>query len=207
MAGIELHTGTFGRPDASAGMSFGYGASFAGSCRTPPARRGPLFPVIAISAALLVCSSLQAAESTKETPFPAPGAAQGSARKDNPATPAQGKLDAQIVLALKQSRGEPPFDKPGAAQPDIPIKDGSRVLVDLNAAVSDDLLRQVEALGGRLAPSPDPAHVVRAMIPLGEIEALANRAEITFIAPARLYHVSGVSADPGPQGGNPDTKP
>src|SRR3954471_5751490 len=32
------------------------------------------------------------------------------------------KLDTQIVLALKKSRGEPPFDRPTTLQPDIPFQ-------------------------------------------------------------------------------------
>src|SRR6266446_3140250 len=72
------------------------------------------------------------------------------------------KLDAQIVLALKKSRGEPPFDKPTSLQPDIPIQDGANVLVDVDATVSDDLQTQIRLLGGKVANSPDPAHIIRA---------------------------------------------
>ena len=58
------------------------------------------------------------------------------------------KLDPQILLALKQSRGQPPFDKPTSLQPDIPIKDGARVLVDMEGSVSTQLLNQVALVGG-----------------------------------------------------------
>src|ERR1700730_2936130 len=58
------------------------------------------------------------------------------------------KLDGQIILALKKSRGEPPFDKPTSLEPDIPIKDGDRVLVDIEGSVSKALLDQVTLSGG-----------------------------------------------------------
>lgn len=94
------------------------------------------------------------------------------------------KLDPQIVLALKQSRGEPPFDKPTSLQPNIPMRDGDRVLVDLNATVSEGLLNQIALIGGKVASSPDPSHIIRAMIPLTQVEALAGRADVKSISPA-----------------------
>jgi len=63
-----------------------------------------------------------------------------------PATAA--KLDGQIVLALKKSREQPPFDKPTSLEPDIPIKDGDRVLVDIDASVSKGLLDRVPIFTG-----------------------------------------------------------
>jgi hypothetical protein len=95
------------------------------------------------------------------------------------------KLDDQIVLALKQSRGQPPFDKPTALQPDIPVKDGASVLVDVEATVSTELATHVTLIGGKVAPSPDAAHIIRAMIPLSQLEALAGRADVRFISTAR----------------------
>ena len=96
------------------------------------------------------------------------------------------KLDAQIVLALKQSRGQPPFDKATSLEPDIPIKDGASVLVDVEATVSADLVTHITLIGGKVAPSPDPSHIIRAMIPLSQLEALAGRADVKFIFPAKL---------------------
>src|SRR5205823_11192344 len=94
------------------------------------------------------------------------------------------KLDSQIVLALKQNRGEPPFDKPTSLQPDIPMRDGDRLLVDLDVTVSEGLLDQIALIGGKVASSPDSTHIIRAMIPLAQVEALAGRADVKSISPA-----------------------
>ena len=102
------------------------------------------------------------------------------------------KLDAQIVLALKQSRGQPPFDKPTSLQPDIPIKDGASVLVDVKATVSADLVTHITLIGGKVAQSPDPAHIIRAMIPLSQLEALSWRADVKSISPAKLSVTSRI---------------
>ncbi len=107
------------------------------------------------------------------------------------------KLDAQIVLALKQSRGQPPFDKPTSLEPNIPIKNGASVLVDVAATISADLVIHVALIGGKVAQSPDPAHIIRAMIPLSQLEALSWRADVKSISTARPTIMSGVKAAPG----------
>jgi hypothetical protein len=108
------------------------------------------------------------------------------------ALPTGQKLDAQIVLALKQSRGQPPFDKPTSLQPDIPIKDGASVLVDVKATVSADLVTHITLIGGKVAQSPDAAHIIRAMIPLSQLEALSWRADVKSISPAKLSVISRI---------------
>jgi hypothetical protein len=100
------------------------------------------------------------------------------------------KLDAQIELALKKSRGEPPFDKPTSLEPDIPIKDPGRILVQIDATVSKELLEQIVLIGGQVWSSAESSHTICAMVPLAHIEALAARPEIKSIAPARLYDTS-----------------
>jgi hypothetical protein len=109
------------------------------------------------------------------------------------------KLHPQIVLALKQRRGEPPFDKPTSLHPDIPMRDGDRVLVDLDATTSDGLLNQIALIGGKVASSPDPTHIIRAMIPLTQVEALAGRTDVNFISPAIVTVKNVIIAEPQPQ--------
>jgi hypothetical protein len=106
------------------------------------------------------------------------------------------KLDGQLVLALKKSRGQPPFDKPTTLEPDIPIKDGSRVLVDITGSVSKELLDRVALLGGQTIKGAEMVTTFRAMVPLSQLEALAGRADVTFISPARLAITSTVEGSP-----------
>jgi hypothetical protein len=117
------------------------------------------------------------------------------------------KLHPQIVLALKQSRGEPPFDKPTSLQPDIPMRDGDRVLVDLDVTASGALLNQIALIGGKVATSPDSTHIIRAMIPLTQVEALAGRADVKSISPAIVTVKNVIVAEPQPQTDSSKTKP
>ncbi len=99
-------------------------------------------------------------------------------------TAAQKKLDSHIVLAVKKSRGEPPFDKPTRLDPDLPIEADGRVLVDFTATVSKELLARIEKEGGKVINNFSEARAIRALVPLGRMEALAELPEVQFIAPA-----------------------
>jgi hypothetical protein len=102
------------------------------------------------------------------------------------------KLDGQIVLALKKNRGQPPFDKPTSLEPDIPIKDGDRVLVDIEGSVSKALVDQVTLSGGVVPNGSTTTTTLRAMVPLSQLEALASRADVNSIAPAKLSVISQI---------------
>ena len=106
---------------------------------------------------------------------------------------AAGKLDGQIVLALKKSRAQPPFDKPTSLEPDIPIKDGDRVLVDIEGSVSKVLLDQVTLSGGTVPSGSTTTTTLRAMVPLSQVEALASRTDVQSIAPAQLSVTSQIN--------------
>ena len=101
-------------------------------------------------------------------------------------SPANQKLDPQILLALKEQRKEAPFDKPTSVRPYIPIRNGNLILIDFEATVSEELKKHIVSVGGELMPSPSPEHIIRAMIPLTQLEALAEQPDIRSIKPGRL---------------------
>jgi hypothetical protein len=104
------------------------------------------------------------------------------------------KLDPQLVLALKKMRGESPFDKTTALEPDIPFKHNGRVLVDLDARVSRELVNRIVRLGGWVDNSLATTTTLRAMVPFSQLETLAARADVKSISPARPTHRSGAKA-------------
>jgi len=99
---------------------------------------------------------------------------------------ARSKLDGQLLLALRKNRREPPFDKPTTLEPAIPVKDGDRVLVDIEGSVSQALVNQVTLGGGALPDSSPSSNMLRAMVPLSQLEALATRSDVKSISPAKL---------------------
>ena len=108
---------------------------------------------------------------------------------------AKDKLDGQLLLALRKSRGEPPFDKRTSLQPTIPVKDGDRVLVDIEGSISKALLDRVTLMGGALPDNSTSSTRLRAMLPLSQLEALALRTDVKFISPAKVSVTSRI----GPQ--------
>ena len=99
---------------------------------------------------------------------------------------ARAKLDGQLLLALRKNRGEPPFDKPTTLEPEIPVKDSNRVLVDIEGSISRSLTDQITLGGGALPDSAVSSTTLRAMVPLSQLETLALRSDVTSISPAKL---------------------
>jgi hypothetical protein len=94
------------------------------------------------------------------------------------------KLDNHLVLVVKKSRGEPPFDKPTTLEPDV-YKFNGRVLVEIEGSISRELSDQLASLGGQLVAGWGTATTFRAWVPFAQLETLAGRADIRFISAAR----------------------
>jgi hypothetical protein len=94
------------------------------------------------------------------------------------------KLDQHLVLVVKKSRGEPPFDRPTTLEPDV-YKFGGRVLVEIEGSISRELSDQIASLGGQLVTGWGTATTFRAWVPFAQLETLAGRADIRFISAAR----------------------
>ena len=135
------------------------------------------------------------AEVTVKTPANSPDHAAMPQGEKESRTPAQQKLDSHLVMALKKSRGEPPFDKPTTFDPDLAVDAAGQVTVDIKAAVTPALLGQISASGGQVLSSFEAMKAVRARVPLAQVESLAALPEVTFIAPAA--QASTNAASPG----------
>ncbi len=108
------------------------------------------------------------------------------------------KLDPQLLLALKKMRGQPPFDQPTKVVPDIPITDGTRALIDVEVTSVEALLKHLPTIGAAVAQSPDSTRIVRAMIPLDQLEALVARGDVKSLVPAKLSVIRGIKLAPTP---------
>lgn len=107
-------------------------------------------------------------------------------------TAAQKKLDSHIVLAIKKSRKEAPFDKYPELPADLAVQPDGRVLVDMDATVTKELLAHVADLGGEVISSFPDMRAIRALVPLTRLEELAGRADMKFISPASLPMTNSV---------------
>jgi hypothetical protein len=97
-------------------------------------------------------------------------------------TPAQRKIDSQLLYALYERRGE--SGRRGTPRSDVEVDGRGRVLVDIRARVSKGLLARVRRLGGEVVSSSESYNSIMSRFPLKRLEALAARADVRFIAPA-----------------------
>ena len=104
-------------------------------------------------------------------------------------TPAQQKMDSQLLYADKMRRNVPVAEGVPTQRVDLDTDGQGRVLVDITANVTDGLLRQIEALGGRVINSFPQYHAIRAAMPLAGMEDLASDRAVKFVGPAiRALH-------------------
>lgn len=105
-------------------------------------------------------------------------------RLDNLSPAAVTKLDDALILALKKSRAEAPFDRQTAFQPEDCEIDG-RVMVDVKASASTGLLSQIAQAGGKVFNGFQTGTTLRAWVPLTQLEAIANLEGVQSMSAAR----------------------
>jgi hypothetical protein len=99
-------------------------------------------------------------------------------------TPAQRKISSRLLYGLKMHRGQPIARGVPTLRSDIAIAPDGTVLVDINAQVTDAVLRQIKALGGEVLSSFPRYSAIRARLPVTRMETLANLPEVKSIRPA-----------------------
>jgi len=101
-------------------------------------------------------------------------------------SPAERKLDSQLVYALRKQRQKSLTVAPGlpTLQPAVRIAAGERVLVDLRATVTSELLTAIAQGGGTVLNSFPRYQAVRATVPLELVLRLAERPDVRNVRPA-----------------------
>jgi hypothetical protein len=98
-------------------------------------------------------------------------------------TPAQRKIDSQLLLAARRERGEAIMAQLQSVHLSIQANDEGKVVVDITADVTDDLLARITAAGGEVIDPVPQFHSVRAALPIIQLEAVAEAPEVLFIQP------------------------
>jgi hypothetical protein len=115
-------------------------------------------------------------------------------------TPAQQKMDSQLLQAVRESRGQPMAAGVSLAPANVGTDVSGRVMVDVSvrsAATLDSLTVQIEALGGEIVHPSWEYRTIRARIDLAQAEAVAGLADVTFLQPA-VKSLHAQSARPAP---------
>ena len=93
-------------------------------------------------------------------------------------TPAQQKLDSNLLTAARLARGEQVSANAPSLQPDVKIEADGRVMVDIDATVTEELLEQIKAGGGDVVTSFPKYGAIRARVSLSRVETLAGLASV-----------------------------
>ena len=88
-------------------------------------------------------------------------------------TPAQRKIDSQLLRAIA-----------GERRTIVKVDAKGRALVDVRGEVSAALRKTIVSLGGEIVSTSTGPRSILARVPLLKLEALAEDASVTFIAPA-----------------------
>ena len=104
-------------------------------------------------------------------------------------TPAQKRLDSNLLAAARIAQGRPVAPGVGALRTQVGVTDlAGRVEVDVDGAVTPALLAAVKTVGGIVESSFPQYATLRALVPLSQLETLAGRTDVRFIKPAQQAH-------------------
>jgi hypothetical protein len=109
-------------------------------------------------------------------------------------TPTEQKIGSSLLRELHTRRGNSIAGAP-ALRRSVAVSVDGRVEVDIQAAVTADILARIGEAGGSVVASVPRYQAIRARVPLDAIESLAALDEIRFIAPAVTSLTSGSRTD------------
>lgn len=107
---------------------------------------------------------------------PSPGALNNA--------PAQKKIHPALLEALRENRGLPPQSDALRVRSHLIPKPGGRLLVNIKAAVTSEVLTNIQQSGGVIVNAFPQAQTIRAEIPVASLETIANLTGVTDIQPA-----------------------
>jgi subtilisin-like proprotein convertase family protein len=112
-------------------------------------------------------------------------------------TPAQRKMDSQLVHLVRKQRGEKLGAGLEAFEKGVKASESGSELVDLNCIVSEPLLAALKAANGQIVASVPRFNSVRVRLPVTQLEAIAARDDVSFVKPAvrAMTHVGAVTTE------------
>jgi hypothetical protein len=124
-------------------------------------------------------------------------------------TPAQQKMDSQLIYAARILRGEPVVAGI-AAMPSVfdrvKLLGGANIVeLDIKAKVDDALLAALKALGAQIVSAFPAYGAVRAQLPIAAVEQAAALPAVRFIGPAEKPHFNRVHTLRSAPGSRPGT--
>jgi hypothetical protein len=110
-------------------------------------------------------------------------------------SPAQAKMDSQLIHAAKRQRGQPFAAGAPNLRFDVTLQPDGRVLVDINAEVTPELLALLVHGGGTVIRSVPEFNSIRALVSPAQLETIAASPAVKSIRRAARFHTNTGSVD------------
>ena len=106
-------------------------------------------------------------------------------------TPAQRKIQSQLLQAVRESRGQRMVVGVPLKPAKVHADTKGNLDVDISADVTDDLIKKIESLGGKIIYPSKEYHTIRATVNLSMIDIISGYPEVKSIEPAVRSRVVG----------------
>jgi hypothetical protein len=160
-------------------------------CHTAPA--GVLFVLLAIVASGGTADAQPSASISRS----ARQQIQALAAEKQSRTPAQRKVDSNLLYEAKQRRGLAIAAGVPTLQTFIQVGPRGEVVVDITATITDSLLASLARLGGSVVDVQARYRSVRAVMPLQAVEMLAEHPDVIFVQPKQEAMLNDVVRSAG----------
>jgi hypothetical protein len=111
-------------------------------------------------------------------------------------TPAQRKIDSQLLYAMKMQRAQPIASGVNSLQVNVAASEQGRVVVDISASVDDKLLQLLANNGAAVLVSTPEYNSVRVEVALDRLENIAASDSVYFIQPKMEYLLNDATTTP-----------
>src|SRR6267143_6221412 len=108
-------------------------------------------------------------------------------------TPAQQKIDSQLLYAMKMERAEPIASGVSSLQVNVGASEQGRVVVDISASVDDKLFQLLANNGAVVLVSTPEYNSVRVEVALNRLEDIAASDSVHFVQPKMEYVLNDVT--------------
>src|SRR5581483_6153942 len=110
-------------------------------------------------------------------------------------TPAQKKIDSQLLQAFRESRGQQMAAGVSLAPSAVQAEKSGMLMVDISADVTDSLIERIKSTGGEIVYPSAEYKTIRARINLSDVETIAGYSEVRFIQ-AAIPSITHEMSDP-----------
>jgi len=110
-------------------------------------------------------------------------------------TPAQQKIDSQLLYAMKMRQGQMIARGIEKLNTEVATDDDGRTVVDISARVTGRLLRRLRANGAYVMYSDARYNAIQALAPLDRLESIASLEGVTFVQPKQQYMTTSYQMD------------